>query len=202
MTGYLITVIITAAASVSATAVLIEKLIKLIMRQIKLYHSITLVELKTRKVVFWVFSVILGFLIFYVIMQMADDGAPSVYDFATLFGVGRLQTNIALMFVLIVMIAAEAFLITLGLSKNAVVDKGVYTNFDMLDWHQVRDYIIDEDRCVLVLSSDRNTFSTLRHLTTPFKVNKRDVQKLTFILNKNKNKFSEFESAEFCDDGE
>ena len=122
-------------------------------------------------------------------MQMADENAPVLTAFRELFGVGRTLTNIALMFALIVLIASEAFIITLGVSKNAVVDKGVYTNFDMLDWHQVRDYIIDEEQGILVLSSDKNTFSTLRRLTTPFKVAKSDVQKLKFILNKNKTRF-------------
>lgn len=194
--GYLATVIITAVVSLTTTAVIAEKAVKLIMRQIKLYHSINLVELKTGKAVFWTFSVIVGFLIFYIIMQMADAEAPSVTEFYNLFGVGRTLTNIALMFVLIVMIAAETFIVLLGISKNAVVDKGIYTGFDMLDWHQVRDYIIDEERGILVLSSDKNTFSTLKHLTTPFRVKKNDVQKLKFILNKNKNKFSGFDEAE------
>lgn len=194
--GYLATVIITAVVSLTTTAVIAEKAVRLIMRQIKLYHSINLVELKTGKAVFWTFSVIVGFLIFYIIMQMADAEAPSVTEFYNLFGVGRTLTNIALMFVLIVMIAAETFIVLLGISKNAVVDKGIYTGFDMLDWHQVRDYIIDEERGILVLSSDKNTFSTLKHLTTPFRVKKNDVQKLKFILNKNKNKFSGFDEAE------
>ena len=168
MTRYLVTVIVTAIIACGCSAVLIEKSVKLIIRQIKLYHSITLVELKTRKIFYWVFAVIIGFLIFYTVMQMADPAAPSVTEFNKIFGVGRLHTNIALMFALIVLIASEAFIITLGVSKNAVVDKGVYTNFDMLDWHQVRDYIIDEEQGILVLSSDKNTFSTLRRLTTPF----------------------------------
>ncbi len=193
MTGYIITLVITAAVCVAASAVLIERTVKLIMRQIKLSHSITLVELKTNKIMYWICSVVIGFLIFYVIMQMADESAPTVVDFAELFGVERLYTNIALMFVLIMLIATETFIIMLGVGKNAVVDKGVYTNFDMLEWHQVRDYIIDEDRGILVLSSDKNTFSTLRHLTTPFKVAAADIQKLKFILNKNKNKFAEFD---------
>lgn len=194
MTRYLVTVIVTAIIACGCSAVLIEKSVKLIIRQIKLYHSITLVELKTRKIFYWVFAVIIGFLIFYTVMQMADPAAPSVTEFNKIFGVGRLHTNIALMFALIVLIASETFIITLGVSKNAVVDKGVYTNFDMLDWHQVRDYIIDEEQGILVLSSDKNTFSTLRRLTTPFKVAKSDVQKLKFILNKNKNKFSDFDA--------
>ncbi len=193
MVGYWITVIITAIISCATAAVLIEKSVKLIKRQVELYHSIVLVELKTRKLIYWIFAVVVGFLIFYTVMQMADAHSPSVEEFDKLFGVGRLATNIALMFVLIVMIAAELFMIMLGISRNAVVDKGVYTNFDMLDWHYVRDYIIDEERGTLMLSADKNTFSTLRNLTTPFRVAKTDIQKLKFILNKNKNKFSDFD---------
>lgn len=196
MNGYLATVIITAVAAIAATGVIVEKCVRLVLRQIKLYHSINLVELKTGKAVYWIFSVITGFLIFYIIMQMADAEAPSVTEFYRLFGVGRTLTNIALMFVLILMIAAEAFIVLLGISKNAVVDKGIYSGLGMLDWHQIRDYIIDEERAILVLSTDKNTFSTLSHLTPPFKVAKNDVQKLKFILNKNKNKFSGFDEAE------
>lgn len=194
MALYLTTVIITAIVSCAATAVLAEKFVRLIMRQVKLNRSINLVKLKTRKIMYYIAAVVIGFMIFYTIMQMADAQAPSVIAFAELFGVGRLQTNIALTFVLIVMTAAEAFTVMLAVSKNAVVDKGIYTNFDMLDWHQVRDYIIDEERGILVLSSDKNTFATLRHVTTPFRVSKSDIQKLKFILNKNKNKFSDFDA--------
>ncbi len=191
LVGYLFTVIITAVASLAVAAVIIEKTVRLISRQVRLKRSINLVELKTRKIVHWIFAVLVGFMIFYVIMQMTDAEAPSVQAFAAMFGVGRLYTNIALMFVLVVMTAVEVFVVSLALCRNAVVDKGVYTNFDMLHWHQVHDYIIDEERGILVLSADKNTFSTLKHLTTPFRVKKNDVQKLKFILNKNKNKFSD-----------
>lgn len=194
MTAYLITVVLTAVISVAVGAALIAKTVKLIIMQVELYRSINLVELKSRKIMYWIFAVIIGFLILYLILQMADASSPSVEEFAELFGVDRTHTNIALMFVLIVMIAAEAFVVTLGISRSAVVDKGVYTNFAMLDWHEVRDYIIDEERGVLMLSSNKNTFSTLRDVTTPFRVAKGDVQKLKFILNKNKNKFSGFDS--------
>ncbi len=193
MSGYLTTVIITAIASVAATAVIAYQVARLIMRQIKLYRSINLVELKTNKIVYWIFAGVVGFLIFYIVMQMADAEAPSVVKFAALFGVGRAAANVAFMFPLIAMIAAETFIVTLGLSRNAVVDKGVYTNFSMLDWHQVRDYIIDEERGVLVLTADKDTFTTLKGLTAPFRVKKSDVEKLKFILNKNKNKFSSFD---------
>ena len=194
MALYLATVILTAVISVAVSAALIYKTVKLIIMQVELYKSINLVELKSRKIMYWIFAVVIGFLIFYLVMQMADAHSPSMEEFAALFGVGRTHTNIALMFVLIVMIASEAFIVTLGVSRSAVVDKGVYTNFAMLDWHAVRDYIIDEQKGVLMLSSDRNTFSTLRNVTTPFRVAKTDIQKLKFILNKNKNKFSGFDT--------
>ena len=193
--GYLATLIISAVFSVAVTALIAYQEIKPVMRQVKLYHSINLVELRTRKIVYWIFAGILGFMIFYTVMQMADGESPCVVAFHEKFGVTHTLTNIALMFPLIVMIAAETLIVSLGVSRNAVVDKGVYTNFAMLDWHQVRDYIIDEGKCILVLSADRGTFSSLRHITTPFKVKKNDVEKLKFILNKNKNKFSDFEDA-------
>lgn len=193
MTAYLITVIITAVISVAVSAVAVFKTVKLIIMQVELYRSINLVELKSRKIMYWIFAVIIGFLIFYLVMQMADAHSPSAEEFYALFGVGRTHTNIALMFVLIVMIAAEAFIVTIGVSRSAVVDKGVYTGFAVLDWHAVRDYIIDEERGVLMLSSDKGTFSTLRNVTKPFRVAKTDVQKLKFILNKNKSKFSGFD---------
>ncbi len=192
MTAYLTTVIITAIASVTTAAITVYQLVRLILRQIKLAHSINLVELKARKIVYWIFAGVVGFLIFYLVMQMADAEAPGVVKFMEQFGVSRTLTNVAFMFPLIAMICAEAFIVMLGLGKNAVVDKGVFTNYAMLDWHQVRDYIIDEERGVVVLSSDKSTFSSLKGLTTPFRVSKKDVEKIKFILNKNKNKFSGF----------
>lgn len=192
--GYIATVVITAVVGLGVGAIAIERAVRLILRQIALYHSINLVELKTRKIVYWIAAAVVGFMIFYVIMQMADAEAPVLATFDALFGVGRTHTNIALMFLLVVLIAVEFFVVVLGLCRNAVVDKGVYTGLEMLDWHQVRDYVIDEERGILVLSSDKQTFSTLKHLTTPFRVSKPDIAKLKFILNKNKNKFSGFDS--------
>lgn len=190
--AYLATVIITAAVSVAATAAIVYQVVKLVMRQIKLYHSITLVELRTNKIAYWIFAGVIGFLMFYLIMQMADGESPGVVAFAALFGVDMLHADIAFAFALLVMTASEALVIGLALSRNAIVDKGVYTNFAVLDWHQVRDYMIDEDKGIVVLSSDKDTFSTLRRLTSPFKVKKQDVEKIKFILNKNKNKFSDY----------
>ncbi len=191
--GYLATVIITALVCVGVTAVIVWQIVLLIMRQRKLYHSIQLVELKPSKVIYWVFAFIVGLFIIYILLQIADGGSASMRAFAELFGVGRKHANTVFLFVLLAMTATEAFIIGLAVSRSAVVDKGVYTNFGMLDWHQVRDYIVDEKKGMLILTSDRDTFSTLRNITTPFRISKGDVEKLKFILNKNKNKFSGFD---------
>lgn len=114
MAKYLAIVIISAIASVAVTAAIVRWVVLLIMRQIKLYRSINLVELKTNKIVYWIFAGVVGFMIFYLIMQMSDAQAPSVVAFREMFGVSRLQVNIAFMFALIVMIAAETFIITLA----------------------------------------------------------------------------------------
>lgn len=188
--GYLTTVIVTAILSMTATALIAYRLVLLIKRQLKLNRSINLVKLSTRKLVYWIFAGVLAFFLFYLIMQMSDARSPVTTAFAEIFGVDRAHTNIALSFVLVVMVAAEAFILMLCVCRNAVVDKGVYTSFEMLDWHQVHDYIIDEERGILVLSSDKRTFYTLKNITTPFKVSKADIEKLKFILGKNKNKFS------------
>ncbi|MCH5161190.1 MAG: hypothetical protein J1G04_04080 [Clostridiales bacterium] len=194
--GYLVTVVMTAVIATLVAALLIRQVVLLLMRQVKLYHSIKLVELKTSKLAYWVFAALIGVFIFFTVTAMSDPESVVTEAIKGTFDVTRAHVNIALMFALLAMVSAEAFVIVLAISKTAVVDKGVYTNFGMLDWHQVRDYIIDETRCVLVLSSDKNTFYTLDNLTTPFKVKREDIEKLKFILNKNKNKFSGFDGGE------
>ncbi|MCH5162513.1 MAG: hypothetical protein J1G38_03370 [Clostridiales bacterium] len=192
MASYIVTVIILGVASVTAAAAMIYHAVRLIMRRIKLNHSIMLVELKTHKIMYWIFAGVIGALMIWLILHMTDGDSHFTEKFAAVFGVDRVLAVVAYIFPLIAMIGAEAFIIALCIGKNAVVDKGIYTDYSMLDWHQVHDYAIDEERGILVLSADRATFSTLKSLTTPFRVKKTDIEKLKFILNKNKNKFSDF----------
>ena len=194
MTAYLITVIIAAIMSTAVAAVTIYCAVRLIMRRVKHYHSINLVELKGRKLVYWIFAGVIGVLIIYLIMQMAGAKSSGTEKFIAQYGVDRPLALVAFTFPLLAMTGAEFLIVMLGIGKSAVVDKGVHTGFSMLDWHRVHDYVIDEERGILMLTADKRTFSTLRHLTTPFKVKKADIEKLKFILNKNKNKFSSFDN--------
>ena len=137
------------------------------------------------------FIFVAAFFVFYVITQMADYAAPEVNVMSENLNMQRWQVNLTLAFMLYLLLAVEFLLIVLARSKSAVVDKGIYSGMRYLDWYHVHDYIIDEERGHVILSSDKYTFFTLRGTTPPLKVAKNDIPKLKFILNKNKNKFSE-----------
>ena len=171
--------------------VLIAVTVRQIRRQVKLYNSITLVELKSFKWHYFVFIFVAAFFVFYVITQMADYAAPEVNVMSENLNMQRWQVNLTLAFMLYLLLAVEFLLIVLARSKSAVVDKGIYSGMRYLDWYHVHDYIIDEERGHVILSSDKYTFFTLRGTTPPLKVAKNDIPKLKFILNKNKNKLSE-----------
>ncbi len=179
-----------AIVCIAVGAVLATATVRQIRRQIKLYNSITLVELKNFKWHYLVFAGITAFFIFYDITQMADPQGPEAVLMSEAMGMKRWQTNVMLGALLGLLLCVEFFLIVLMKSRSAVVDRGIYSGMRYLDWYHVHDYIIDEERGHVILSSDRYTFFTLRGTTPPLKVAKNDIPKLKFILNKNKNKFS------------
>ena len=182
--------VLVGVVSIVVGGVLIAFTVRQIMRQVKLYNSITLVELKSFKWHYYVFIGLIAFLIFFDITQMADPKAPEVIQLELMFNMERWQSNIVLGALLGLMLCAEFLLVVLARSKSAVVDKGVYSGIGFTDWYHVHDYIIDEASGKVILSSDKGTFSTLKGTTPPLKVAKNDIPKLKFILNKNKNKFS------------
>ena len=170
--------------------VLLAVAIGQIKRQIKLYNSITLVELKDFKWHYYVFICLVAFLLFFVVTQMADTAAPELLRLIRLFKMKRWQSNLVLGSLVWLLLCVEAFLVTLARSRNAVVDKGIYAGLHYLDWYHVHDYVIDEEKGQVILSSDKATFATLRGTTPPMRVTAADIPKLKFILHKNKNKFS------------
>lgn len=170
--------------------VLVMTAVRQIRRQIKLYNSITLVELRNFKWHYYIFICVVALCVFFTVTQMADPEAPQIALMSSYFNMKRWQSNIVLAALLGLLLCVEFFLVTLAKSRSAVVDKGVYTGLRYLDWYHVYDYIIDEERGQVILSSDRATFATLHGTTPPMRVAKNDIPKLKFILNKNKNKFS------------
>lgn len=170
--------------------------IKLVRRQVKLYNSITLVELKSSKIHYWVFVLIIGFFILYVVGQILDPNGPELELMKEKLSMKIWQCNLMLSLLIVLLLCIEFILVVLAKSKCAVVDRGIYTSFKYLDWYHVHNYLIDEKRGIVVLSSSKK-LDTLRGMTTPLKVAKNDIAKLNFILNKNKNKFSGFSNDNF-----
>lgn len=183
--------VLVGAVCFAVGAVLVMTTVKQIQRQIKLYNSITLVELKNFKWHYYVFICLVAFLIFCIVTQMIDPLSPEVVLMNEVFKMKRWQTNVVLGAVCGLMLCVEFLLVTLARSRSAVVDRGVYSGMRYLDWYHVHDYIIDEERGQVILTSESSTFSTLRGTTPPLRVAKNDIPKLKFILNKNKNKFSQ-----------
>lgn len=186
---YVLPVLVGAVCLVVSVALVLSA-VSQIRRQVKLYNSITLVELKSFKWHYLIIMGVVGFFIFYDITQMADPQAPEATLMLTQLNMQRWQTNIMLGAILGLLLCVEFFFAVLIRSKSAVVDKGIYSGMRYLDWYHVHDYIIDESRGNVILSSDKHTFSSLRGTTPPLKVARNDIPKLKFILNKNKNKFS------------
>lgn len=185
-------IVLMAIVAVVVIVVCVILALKQLKKQIKLYNSITLVELKNAKIHYWVFIVIIAFLIFYTSLNMFDSRSFESVLMQEVFHMQRYQTVIMLACLLLTMLTVEFLLVVMAFSRSAVVDKGVYAGFKYLEWYDVHDYIIDEDRGLVILTANKNTFSTLLGTTPPLKVSRNDIAKLKFILNKNKNKFSGF----------
>lgn len=185
------------AVSLTVGIILIVLTVRLIAMQVKLYNSISLVRLKSTKIHYVVFMLVLGFFMFYVITQMADAESPEAALMARLLNMKRWQTNMTLGFLLGLTVCVQFYFAVLLRSHSAVVDRGVYCGQKYWDWYHVYDYIIDERRGLVVLSGHKNTFATTARTTPPLRVGKNDVSKLKFILNKNKNKFSSIDDDRF-----
>jgi len=176
--------------SFSLTVVFGVYAVWLIKRQVKLHHSIMLIELKSTKLHYLAFMMVVAAL--FVLLIWAFSGA-SPFERGQLyeaFGFSYAQSSMVFAFLLFFLFVLEFLLAVLFFSKSAVVDKGIFTALQFLNWYHVHDYIIDESKAELVLTTNAETFLTVRGTTAPLRVKKNDIPKLKFILNKNKNKFS------------
>ncbi|MCL2598302.1 MAG: hypothetical protein FWD76_00115 [Firmicutes bacterium] len=167
------------------------KIVVLVKRQIRLRNSITLIDLKFNKVHYILFSSVVFILSVYTVFQLFDGRSPDTIFFAEHFAFEKWQTNIALGGILLVQVLFFALLLTIALSKSAIVDKGVYTGIGYIEWHFLYDYLIDMHNHAVVLTASKSTFLTVLNTTPLLRVDKNNIQKLIFILNKNKNKFNQ-----------
>jgi len=187
--NYAITIITSLTMLIGAVVLLLAS-ITLIKRQKKLLNSIILVEFKSVKAHFIVGLVVTIVLILATILAVSGVFNIEEQLLYSQYGIYGWQFNLIFITLLFLLLTVLMLLIVLTLAKSAIVDKGIYTVLKFLDWYHVHDYIIDENKGLVLLSASKNTFNTLRGTTPPLRVSKQDIPKLKFILDKNKNKFS------------
>lgn len=158
-------------------------------RQHRLKYSITLVELKTGKLLYWVFDILLGLMLIVCLAVLIMPEGALVEPLVNDFQLTATQIRLTMIPVIFVVFDILALCIALTIAKCAVVDKGIYTAVRFLDWHHLYDYHFESGGNKVVVSSNRNGPLTLAGTTPPLKFNPDDYEKLKFILNKNKNKF-------------
>lgn len=189
--GITILLIVVPTLCFTLSIYLVFLIVGIIKNQKVLSSSIKLIELKIRKVHYYVFVGLLTIIVLYAVFQLFDDRSPDTIWFATLFQFDKWQTNLALGFIILVSVILLVFFIALIASKVAVVAKGIHTGFGFIEWHFLQDYIIDMQNSLLVLSTNKGTFLTLKGTTIPLKIATNDIPKAIFIFNKNKNKFNQ-----------
>jgi len=159
-------------------------------KQRKLINSIVLVEFKSVKWHYVVGLIITGVFLFFTSLALGGVLGLENTIMSQQYSFAPWQTTLIYVVLLFLLLAIALLLIMLIAAKSAIVDKGIYITLNYLHWYNVHDYIINEITGKVVLTTCRETFSTLRGTTVPLKVVKEDMAKLKFILDKNKNKFS------------
>ena len=158
--------------------------------QERLRKSIQLLALRNFKLHYVVFMLVSFALALYLIGQTLDKASPEHKFFANNLGFTRSEFVIVSIFVEALLIVASVYFSVFALGKSAVVDKGIYLGSGFVEWNEIYDYVVNEKTSRVVFTLNRESFSTMRGTTQPYKVLPEDMSKLVFILNKNKNKFN------------
>jgi len=158
--------------------------------QKRLRSSIRLVELKNFKLHSMVFAIISAVLCLYLVGQTLDKASPERKFFITNFELSYLEFVIISVSVEVFLLIFCLFFTICSLSKSAVVDRGIYTGYGFIEWNDVYDFMVDEKSGRAVFTVNKESFSTMSGTTPLYRVMQKDVNKLVFILNKNKNRFN------------
>ncbi len=177
---------IAAAAAIGVSVCFAYRILK---QQHKLYNSIQLVILKTNRVQYWVAAGILGALAvacFTMLLAKAD----AVYDFCTQgYGLSVGAVNLIMIMLTLMLLVLSGLTVVFSFAKSAIVDRGIQTPNRFVSWHKLYYYHIDEERARLIFSVSKKGPYTLLGTIGAFSFAAGDIEKIKFILNKNKNKF-------------
>jgi hypothetical protein len=162
---------------------------RLIRRQRKLKYSITLVSLKDNKLPWLIADAVIGIVILICIYRLIAPPDTLLDTMLKYYNLGSGSARAVVACAALIAISAEAVTASLTASHTAVVDRGVYTLTGFMEWYRVYDYYVDPDKKYVMLSTSKNGPLTLKGTTPPLRFRTEDLDKLKFILNKNKNKF-------------
>ena len=187
--GYFVSVFFCLLAAIIAANLILGG-VRLIKRQIRLNNSIMLIELVSNKSYCIVSIVIASVLAIVSILGVAGVFGLEFNRLFDSFNLLNWQSRLIFASLLLMLLPAIFYFIVLYLAKSAVVDKGIYFTLSFADWYHVHDYIVDENSGTVIICTCADTFAGLKGTTAPLKVDKNDISKLKFILDRNKNKFS------------
>lgn len=163
--------------------------LRTVRQQIKLYHSIQLVILRRNRTHFLIMAC-LAFALFVFCLVGAASRIDFFYDrpYET-YGIGAVMMRISYVMLSLFSAAATAVFVVLFVSKCAIVDRGIQLPGRLIDWHRLYYYYVDEIKYNVIISLNKKGPYTLMGLHGPYKFDRIDLEKLKFILNKNRNKF-------------
>jgi len=178
---------VSALATIVLTAIIIARL----REQKKLHSSIQLVQLKTFRLHCIVFAIAGGLFLLFLVGQTLDSASPERRFLIGMFGLKKAEFIIMSVAIEVFLFAFTFFYAICTFSKCAVVDKGVYTCYGFVGWSDIYDYIVNENNGRVIFTVNKESFSSMRGTTQPYKVQPEEISKIVFILNKNKNKFGQ-----------
>lgn len=163
----LFTTVFVTIISILATAAAVYYIVRTVRQQLKLYYSIQLVVLKTARLHF--------------LFAAGVFGAASVLCFVLLEPV---LLSLPVMLLSLCVLNCVFFF-----AKSAIVDRGIQTTDRFIGWHRLYYYLVDEDKEKVLFSLTKKGPYTLLDTVGAFSFDRADLDKIKFILNKNKNKF-------------
>lgn len=162
--------------------------VRTLRQQIKLYNSIQLVILKTRHIQYLIAGS--AFFAAAILCFALLLGGDSVFEFcAGAYSLSAPLVTLILIMLILMLLALGALNGVMFFSRSAIVDRGIQTPNRFVSWHRLYYYLVDEEKNKLLFSVNKKGPYTLMETFGAFSFNINDIEKIKFILNKNKNKF-------------
>ena len=156
--------------------------VKTAKQQIKLYYSIQLVILKTRRFQFLAAAAVFlaGFTVSLVYL-IIGDGSP-VYEFCrSAYSLSAPLITLILVMLALALVALTLLNVVMFFGKCAIVDRGIQTPDRFIGWHRLYYYLVDEENNRVLFSLSKKGPYTLLQTLGAFSFAPNDIEKIKFI---------------------